>query len=331
MKGFIKAVPYRQLLLFSRLPVNAVLNDFKSGREERAKRVIRASSGLIEWFLETQRDPRIEQGMVDQFGGEVMDLLDRGEVEETKYYYLLVMEGLQLMVEMENKLAVSLGVDIYVQQLENALARPYVAQISAMVEDAFQKINLSTTVWGWMESQATAIIALLSVQQAIKLGKVKVLDCLVEALSVVQKRLSLSTHPHVWLTMVLGWEGHPWLLKELVATATVLLEFEREGANPFAGLVIDGLEWILKVASSANRLSEVLTLIDKFTGGLGDGASLGPIVPDGEQEGTGMVEGSYPANDQSRVREPEVGMALGKVLAALSRKHLDDEKDVAEV
>lgn len=330
VKGFLKVMPYRQLLLLTWLPVNALANQLKSGHEERAKRMIRACIGIGEWFLETQKDPKIVRGMADQFTSEGMDLLDRGEVEETKYYYLASVEVLLRMVETENKLAAGLLVDIYVRGVESALARPYVAQISAMVEDTFQKINLSTTVWGWMESRITAIAALLSVQQAVKLRKVQVLDCMMDALSVVHKRLSLSTHPHVWFTMVLGWEGQPWLLEELVATATVLLKYEREGVKPFAGLVIDSLEWILKVANSANRLSEVLTLIGKFTSGLSDGPSSGLIVPDGEQEVTGVGEGSNPANDQSRVREPEVGMALGKVLAALSRKHLDDEKDVGE-
>ncbi|KAH6634435.1 hypothetical protein B0J18DRAFT_19651 [Chaetomium sp. MPI-SDFR-AT-0129] len=134
------------------------------------------------------------------------------------------------------------------------------------------------------QSRTTALAGLLSVRLAARLGKNNVLDFLVEALSVVQRRLSLSTHPQAWLTMVLGWEGDSWLLEVSVAIAAVLLQYEREGEKVFAGLVIDGLEWILKVASSANRLSEVLTLIDKFTGGLSEEASSGPVVSNGRNQ-----------------------------------------------
>jgi hypothetical protein len=329
VKAYAKVMPDRQLLLSARLPVKVLLNQFKSGDEERAKRMLRACTSVIEWFLETQKDPKILHAIADQCGADVMDLLGRGEVEEAKYYYLAGVEGLVRMVEMENKLAASLAVDVYVRQLDNALVHPYVAQFAAMVEDTFQKINLSTTVWGWMESRNTAIAALLAVQQAATQAKVKVLDCLVDALSIVQKRLSLSTHPHAWLTMVLGWEGHPWLLEVSVSTATVLLKYEREGVKVFAGLVIDGLEWILKVASSADRLSEVLTLIDKVTAGLSEGASSDPMVPDEEQEGSVVGDASYPASDP-RFGGSDVGRALAKVLTALSRKHLDDEKYVGE-
>ena len=86
---------------------------------------------------------------------------------------------------------------------------------------------------------------------------------------------------------------------------------------------------IVKVANSANRLCEVLTLINKFTTGLSDGAFSGPMVPDGEGERTVMGEDLYPASDR-RFGGSDVGRALGKVLGALSRKHLDDEKAVAE-
>jgi hypothetical protein len=331
VKGYVNVMPYRQLLLSTRLPVKVLLNEFKSGHEERAKRMIRAGTGLVEWFLETQERRKIFQGLVYEHVGEVMDLFDRGEVEEARYHYLSGREAVLQMVKMENKLVISLALDIIVPELENALARSYAAQIATMIEDTFQKINLSTTVWGWMESRATAIAALLFLQGAARLRTAYVLDCLVDGVSVVQKRLFLSTHSHTtaWLTMVLGWEGDSWLLEVSLATATVLLEYEKEGIKVFAGLVIDSLEWILKVASSANRLSEVLALIDKYTGGLSDGASSAPTVPDGEQEGAEMGECLYPASDP-RFGGSDVGRALAKVLTVLSKKHLDDEKDAGE-
>lgn len=169
-------------------------------------------------------------------------------------------------------------------------------------------------------------------QLSARLGRNIVFDFLVGGLSAVQKRLSLNTHPHAWLTMVLGWEGNSQLLEVSVTTAALLLKHEREGVKVFEGAVIDGLKWILKVASSANRLSEVLTLIDKITGGLSEGVSSDPVVPDGEQEGTAMGtalgEGIQDASCASGLEGSDVERALGKVLANLSRMQLDDEKPI---
>ncbi|KAH6617406.1 hypothetical protein F5144DRAFT_392021 [Chaetomium tenue] len=327
VKGYIKVMPRRQLLLSAQLPWNVLINEFRRGKQDRLKPMFRAWTDVLDWFLETQQDQTLLQDAADLMMTLFNDLLERGEIEEAKYFFLTGTEATLRVVEMDNKRAASLTMDVCVRLLENALTYPYAAQFAAMVEDSFQKINLSTTVWGWMQSRSTAIAAVLLVQHAARLGMNNTLDLLVGALSVVQKRLSLNTHPHAWLAMVLGWEEDSWLLEVSVETAAVLLQYEREGAKQ--GLVIDGLRWILEVAGAANRLTEVLTLIGGFVGGLKEGASLSPVVPDGGQEGTviGTVTGKSiqdtdcPSGDGGS----DVGRALEVVLAALSRKHLDEK------
>lgn len=53
-------------------------------------------------------------------------------------------------MEMDNKLGAKLAVDALVRGLEIGLTHPLAAQLAAMMEDVFQKINLSTSVWGWI-------------------------------------------------------------------------------------------------------------------------------------------------------------------------------------
>lgn len=335
MKSYVKIMPYRQLLQSIQLPLNVLINEYRRGGRDRVRPMLRAWTGLLEWILEIQKDQKILQGAGDNFIAALNDHTERGEIQEAKYYSLTVIETTLCVVEMDNKRAASVTMDVFVRGLEIALTCPYAAQFAAIVEDTFQKINLSITVWGWMESRTIAIVALLAVQHAAKLGMNNTLDHLVQALSLVQKRLSLNTRPHAWLTMVFGWEGDPWLLEVSVETAAVLLQYEREGAKIFEGLVIDGLRWILEVASSANRLSEVLTLIDKFVGGLSEGPSSGPVVLDWGQKGTVvgtmMGEGIQDTSCPSGVGGSDVQRALGMVLGALSRKRLDEKEPGGEV
>ncbi|KAK4141248.1 uncharacterized protein C8A04DRAFT_39275 [Dichotomopilus funicola] len=190
VKAYIKMMPERQLVLSGRLPLKVLVNEFKRGNHERVKSMCRAWTGLGEWFLETSVDKKFLQAAIDLVIGDFIDLLDRGEIQEANYYFLALAEGLLRVMEMDNKLAARIAVDALVQGCENAVTHPLVAQFAAMVEYVLQKINLSTT-----------------------------------ALSGVQRRLSLSTHPQAWLTMVLVWEGDSWLLEVSIATAAVLLQW----------------------------------------------------------------------------------------------------------
>ncbi|EAQ84543.1 predicted protein [Chaetomium globosum CBS 148.51] len=190
VKSYAKVMPYRQLLQSIQLPLNVLINEYRRGGRDRVRPMLRAWTGLLEWILETQKDQKILQGAGDNFIAALNDHTERGEIQEVKYYSLTGIETTLCVVEMDNKRAASVTMDVFVRGLEIAPTCPYAAQFAAIVEDTFQKINLSIT-----------------------------------ALSLVQKRLSLNTRPHAWLTMVFGWEGDPWLLEVSVETAAVLLQW----------------------------------------------------------------------------------------------------------
>ncbi|KAK3299559.1 uncharacterized protein B0H64DRAFT_102040 [Chaetomium fimeti] len=316
----VKIMPERPLLLAVRLAMNILLDDFRRGDEERAKRMSRVWVGALTTLITTGKDPTLVQAILDQCGADFVDLVDRGEVEEAKYYFRAGIEGLLGVVEAENKLMASFAVNTCARVLEHALTTPHAAQFVEVIDDISQRVSVSISFRGAMEAQITAIVGLMFVQLAVKLRMDNTLDCLMKVISVVQQRLFIAAHPHAWLTTVVSWEGHPWLAEMLVVAATLLLKFERGGVKVFEETVIAFLEGILRVAISANRLGDVLALISKFTDGRSDGTSPSPTLLDREQEGTVVGEVLCPPRDYSGVQDSDLGRALRKALVALTKK-----------